>query len=143
MWTKGFYAHTPLLLLKPMTFMNDSGRSVVAITRYFSIEPEEMLIVHDDIELSFGTVRLQKGGPLAGHNGLRSITGAIGSSQLHRLRIGIGRPVHGTVSSYVLGRFDELEQARLSLVFDRAEKMLSAWFLQGCRAHELPITQKI
>ncbi len=143
MWTKGLYAQTPLLLLKPMTFMNDSGRSVAAIARYFSVETEDILIVHDDIELPFRTVRLQKGGPLAGHNGLRSITSALGSNQLHRLRIGIGRPLHGTVSSYVLGRFDEFEQAEIPLVFDRAEKMLFTWFLQGCRAEELPITQKI
>lgn len=143
LWAKGVFAQSPQYLLKPMTYMNESGRSVSAIAQYFSLEPAQILIVHDDVELDFRTIRLQMGGSLAGHNGLRSISSAIGSKDMFRLRVGVGRPTHGSVSSHVLGRFDEFEQAELQLVFLAMEQILEAWFKQGCKADGLPITRKI
>ncbi|MEX2328072.1 MAG: aminoacyl-tRNA hydrolase, partial [Pseudomonadales bacterium] len=82
-----------LRLLLPTTYMNDSGKSVGATARFYKIEPEEMLVVHDELDLSMGTIRFKKGGGLAGHNGLRDISAALGGSQaFNRIRIGVGHP---------------------------------------------------
>ncbi len=143
MWTSVTMANTPVYLLKPMTFMNESGRSVGAMSRYFEIEPSEILVVHDDIELEFLTLRLQQGGGLAGHNGLKSIRQDIGTNDFFRLRLGIGRPEHGTVSSYVLGRFSSVQEAQLSLIWDQAIQLLQTWFLQKCSVQTLPKSAQV
>ena len=94
-----------LRLLKPSTFMNHSGRSVAAVSRYFEIPPEQILIAHDELDLAVGTVRLKHGGGHAGHNGLRDTINLLGSRDFWRLRIGIDHPGDRTlVTGYVLGR---------------------------------------
>ena len=94
-----------LRLLKPSTFMNHSGRSVAAVSRYFEIPPEQILIAHDELDLAVGTVRLKHGGGHAGHNGLRDTINLLGSHDFWRLRIGIDHPGDRTlVTGYVLGR---------------------------------------
>ncbi|HYN76486.1 MAG TPA: aminoacyl-tRNA hydrolase [Lamprocystis sp. (in: g-proteobacteria)] len=94
-----------LRLLKPSTFMNHSGRSVAAVSRYFEIPPEQILIAHDELDLALGTVRLKQGGGHAGHNGLRDTINLLGSRDFWRLRIGIDHPGDRTlVTGYVLGR---------------------------------------
>jgi PTH1 family peptidyl-tRNA hydrolase len=98
-----------LALLKPETFMNDSGRSLAAAARFFKVEPEDMLIVHDDVDLEEGRLQARQGGGLAGHNGLRSIAQALGSQEFLRLRIGVGRPARGdrrSVADFVLTPFE-------------------------------------
>lgn len=98
-----------LALLKPETFMNDSGRSLAAAARFFKVEPEDMLIVHDDVDLEEGRLQARQGGGLAGHNGLRSIAQALGSQEFLRLRIGVGRPGRGdrrSVADFVLTPFE-------------------------------------
>jgi PTH1 family peptidyl-tRNA hydrolase len=103
-----------LALLKPETFMNDSGRSVAAAARFFKVEPESLLIVHDDVDLEPGRLQARAGGGLAGHNGLRSLAQSLGSQDFLRLRIGVGRPGRGdhrSVADYVLSRFDPEEDA--------------------------------
>ena len=98
-----------LALLKPETFMNDSGRSVAAAARFFKVEPESLLVVHDDVDLEPGRLQARLGGGLAGHNGLRSIAAALGTQDFLRLRIGIGRPGRGDrrpVADYVLSEFE-------------------------------------
>lgn len=106
----GWYAQEgETRLLKPQTYMNLSGISVGEAVRFFRLKPEEVLVVHDDLELPFGVVRLQLGGGLAGHNGLRSIKEHVGSAGFARLRIGIGRPIHGNVAQYVLSPFTKEE----------------------------------
>lgn len=93
----------PLVLLKPETFMNYSGRSVGRVIRYFKIKPEEMLVIHDDLDLEVGAVRLKQHGGHAGHNGLRNIIADLKTNEFYRLRIGIGRPTKGeSVVGYVL-----------------------------------------
>src|SRR5205809_6277835 len=97
-----------LALLKPETFMNDSGRSVAAASRFFKVEPESMLVVHDDVDLQAGRLQARAGGGLAGHNGLRSLAPSLGTQDFLRLRIGIGRPGRGdprSVSDWVLSAF--------------------------------------
>ncbi len=92
-------------LLKPTTFMNESGRSVQAMMDYFNIEDDEVLIVHDEIDLDAGVVRLKKGGGHGGHNGLRDIFSKTACKDFLRLRIGVGHPGNkDAVVSYVLGR---------------------------------------
>jgi PTH1 family peptidyl-tRNA hydrolase len=115
-----------LALLKPETFMNDSGRSVAAAARFFKIEPESLLVVHDDVDLEAGRLQARSGGGLAGHNGLRSLAQALGTRDFLRLRIGVGRPGRGdprSVADYVLAPFTTEEDvgALVSRGADAAE----------------------
>ncbi|MDD3790316.1 MAG: aminoacyl-tRNA hydrolase [Sphaerochaetaceae bacterium] len=131
-WQKKFHGEWTTLpvggrqthLLKPLLFMNESGRSVQAISHYFSLESEELLIVHDDIELEFSALKFQQGGGLAGHKGLRSLKQNLGNDNFYRLRLGIGRPLQGEVSSYVLSRFSPLEEALLPSLCQEARTLL-------------------
>jgi len=94
-----------VMLLKPMTFMNRSGASVGKLLRYYKIKPEELLVVHDELELAEGLVKLKRDGGHAGHNGLRDIIAHIDTRDFYRLRIGIGRPQTGmNVADYVLSK---------------------------------------
>ena len=103
--TKCLIDGEPLWLQKPITFMNKSGIAVVSALRYYKIEPEEMLVVHDDLDLSAGVARLKFDGGHGGQNGLRDIFTHLGHGRFHRLRIGIGHPGHkDRVTSWVLGR---------------------------------------
>ena len=115
-----------LALLKPETFMNDSGRSVAAATRFFKVEPESLLVVHDDVDLEPGRLQARAGGGLAGHNGLRSLAQSLGTQEFLRLRIGVGRPGRGdprSVADYVLSPFelDEDVGALVSRAADAVE----------------------
>jgi PTH1 family peptidyl-tRNA hydrolase len=95
-------------LLKPETYMNESGRSVGAAARFFKVAPESLLVVHDDVDLEAGRLQARLGGGLAGHNGLRSLAQHLGSQDFLRLRIGVGRPGRGdrrSVSDWVLSPF--------------------------------------
>jgi peptidyl-tRNA hydrolase, PTH1 family len=97
-------------LLKPETYMNESGRSIAAAARFFKVEPGGLLVVHDDVDLDVGRLQARLGGGLAGHNGLRSIAQALGTQDFLRLRIGVGRPGRGDprdVADYVLSPFEE------------------------------------
>ena len=99
-----------LALVKPETYMNESGRSIAAALRFFKVPPEELLVVHDDVDLDPGRLQARRGGGLAGHNGLRSIAQALGSQAFLRLRIGVGRPGRGDrrpVADYVLSPFED------------------------------------
>lgn len=92
-----------VMLLKPDTFMNRSGLSVEKITRYYKLAPEEILVIHDDLDFDVGVVKLKKDGGHAGHNGLKDIIAHLGSKDFYRLRIGIGRPAMGrSVADFVL-----------------------------------------
>ncbi len=126
-----------------MLFMNESGRSIGEACRYFNISPEEILVVHDDVELSFGTVKLQFGGGLAGHKGLKSTVDQIGSDRFHRLRIGIGRPTHGDVASFVLSRFSAEQEMKLPLIMLRGIGILESFLSEKCRPELLPMQENI
>jgi len=123
-WAKEDICDQSQLLLKPMTFMNKSGESVQAAASFLKIKPEELIVVYDDIETDFGIVTVKKGGGLAGHNGLKSIKSSIGSQDFLRLKIGVGRPSRGDVSSHVLGKFTEDENIVLPLILDKALEAL-------------------
>ena len=138
-----------LVLLKPITFMNRSGLSVGGLLRYYKIKPEEMLVVHDELDLPEGVVRMKRDGGHAGHNGLRDIIAHVGSRDFYRLRIGIGRrsgcrcflvlgdtqdfkcagaigrPVSGSVADYVLSRPSSHAFELLDSVFRLLESNLN------------------
>jgi peptidyl-tRNA hydrolase, PTH1 family len=104
----------PLWLLKPITFMNASGASVGAALRYWKIEPEQMLVVHDDLDLPPGAARLKFDGGHGGQNGLRDLFSHIGHGRFHRLRLGIGHPGHkDRVTGWVLGRPSTNDEASI------------------------------
>lgn len=110
-------------LLQPWTFMNASGRSVRAASSHFGLAPAEILVVHDELDLGFGQLRLKLGGGDAGHRGLRSITQELGSADYGRLRLGIGRPPPdfvGGVVDFVLQGFPLAGRTELLRVLDRA-----------------------
>jgi PTH1 family peptidyl-tRNA hydrolase len=101
-------------LLKPETYMNESGRSVQAAARFFKVEPDAILVVHDEGDFDLGRLQARKGGGLAGHNGLRSIAQQLGTSDFLRLRIGVGRPERGDprpLADYVLSDFEPHDDA--------------------------------
>ena len=120
-----------LALLKPETYMNESGRSVGAATRFFKIDPDALLVVHDDVDLEEGRLQARIGGGLAGHNGLRSLAQALRTQDFLRLRIGVGRPGRGDprpVADYVLSPFaPEVDlDALVARAADAAETIASA-----------------
>jgi peptidyl-tRNA hydrolase, PTH1 family len=110
-------------LLKPETFMNDSGRSVGAAARFYKLEPDAILVVHDEIDLEPGRLQARMGGGLAGHNGLRSIASHLKTPEFLRLRVGVGRPGRGDPrkpADYVLSNF-EPDEDRQNLVARAAD----------------------
>ena len=117
-------------LLEPETYMNESGRSISAAARYFKVVPEDVLVVHDDVDLDVGRVQARLGGGLGGHNGLRSIAQSFGTQEFLRLRIGVGRPGRGDqrdVADYVLAPFEAHEdrEAIVSRAADAVEALVS------------------
>jgi PTH1 family peptidyl-tRNA hydrolase len=115
-----------LALLKPETYMNDSGRSVAGAMRFFKVEPESLLVVHDDVDLEAGRLQARRGGGLAGHNGHRSLAQQLGTQDFLRLRVGVGRPGRGdprSVSDWVLSGFapEDNVEALVSRAADAAE----------------------
>ena len=114
-----------IYFLKPLTFMNLSGESILALVQFFKIDsPAKILVIHDELDLPFGTVVLKKGGGLAGHNGLKSIAATLGTQDFCRLRMGISRPQHGSVSDYVLSRFSGQEANELDNFLDLGHKVV-------------------
>jgi PTH1 family peptidyl-tRNA hydrolase len=103
-----------LVLLKPETYMNESGRSVGAAARFFKVEPKDVLVVHDEGDFDLGRLEIKHGGGLAGHNGLRSIAQELGTNDFTRLRIGVGRPDRDdprSLADYVLADFEPHDDA--------------------------------
>ncbi len=101
-----------LALLEPETYMNESGRSIAAAARFYKVEPADILVVHDDVDLELGRLQARAGGGLAGHNGLRSIAQVLGTPDFLRMRVGVGRPGRGDprdVADFVLSPFDAHE----------------------------------
>ncbi len=105
-----------LILLKPQTFMNRSGQSVAPLVTFYKIPPSNIIVVHDDLDMPPGRLKLVKGGGAGGHNGIRSLVQSLGTSDFYRLKIGIGRPGQGEVhpdvpvTSYVLGAMDAVQK---------------------------------
>jgi PTH1 family peptidyl-tRNA hydrolase len=132
---EGRLAGHPVVLVRPLSYMNDSGAPVAGVARYYKVPPEQVVIVHDELDLPFGSMRLKRGGGDAGHNGLRSITVALGSSEYNRVRVGIGRPPGRTSGAdYVLREFAAAERAELPYEIDRAADAVETLLGDGLEA---------
>ncbi len=132
------YRSGNLFFLKPLTYMNLSGKSLQAVKHFFKIEIEDIVVIHDDIDLPFGAVRFKRGGGHGGHNGLRSIDAMIGRDYL-RLRIGVGKPPHKSqVADYVLHRFSDEEEGKIERLITHtteAAKALITSDLERVKSH--------
>ena len=121
-----------LWFLAPETYMNLSGDSVAELQRFFQIAAGEVLVIHDELELPFGTFGFKMGGGLGGHNGLRSLEARLGTRDFARLRFGIGRPDHDDIAGYVLSDFPREEREQLEgEVFPKAAAALEICIKEG------------
>jgi PTH1 family peptidyl-tRNA hydrolase len=128
---EGHWQGERIILLKPQTFMNLSGRSVSEAVRFHKIELDDLIVVHDDLDIPFGRIKMKTGGGNGGHNGLKSLTSSLGSGDFIRLRVGIGRPARGDVVDYVLSPFARDEMNDLLPVLDGAADMLETLLKEG------------
>ena len=117
-------ASEKVYFLKHETYMNLSGESIGALTAFYKIKPEEVLVIHDELELASGTVSLKWSGGLGGHNGLRSTKAVLGTADFWRIRIGIGRPDHSDIAGYVLSPFSSDERIILDQIFPQLSSLL-------------------
>lgn len=128
---EGFWLSDRLVLLKPQTYMNLSGRSVAETLRFHKTPIADLIVIHDDLDLPFGKVKLKYGGGHGGHNGLRSIISEVGDRSFYRVRIGIGRPQRGDVVDYVLHPFTLNEKKDLPFVLQGAADLLGLVISEG------------
>lgn len=120
------------VLVQPLTYMNDSGDAVAPLLDFYRVPVERLVVVHDEIDLPFGHLRLKVGGGDNGHNGLRSVRRSLGTGQFHRVRIGVGRPPGRLDPAvFVLRTFTPTEQRELPLVRERAADALSTLLAEG------------
>lgn len=142
-WRKWMNSHvantvvgdTRVLLVKPMTYMNLSGEAVQPLLRYYRREPEDLLVIYDDLDLPPGHMRVRASGGAGGHRGMQSIITMLGDSQFPRVRIGIGRPPPGvTAAEYVLRPMGRGELASYDEVIDLAAAAAKTWVLEGTDA---------
>ena len=131
---RGLIEDSEVILAKPMAFMNLSGIPVQKILNYFKIPFEDMLVIHDDIDLAFGRLQIKENGGHGGHKGLKSIIETVGSSNFVRLRIGIGRSEENIgVVNYVLGKFSTNEKKLLDRITKRARDAVVATTCKGAK----------
>lgn len=116
-----------IVLAKPQTFMNASGDSVAQLVRWYKVEASQLLVIYDELDLPFGTIRLRANGSAGGHNGITSVIQRLGTQEFPRLRIGIGRPARGSTVPYVLSGFFSEERPQLPAVIDRAAEAVHDW----------------
>jgi PTH1 family peptidyl-tRNA hydrolase len=126
------------IVLVPTTYMNESGGAVRAALDYYKLASEDLLVVHDDIDLAFGSMRLQVAGGSGGHNGVRSVERSLGTPEFSRLKVGVGRPP-GTQdpADYVLRRFGKQERAEADLIVEDAADVVERWLDDRARAQEM------
>jgi PTH1 family peptidyl-tRNA hydrolase len=129
---EGRLAGRRVVLAKPRTYMNVSGGPVAGLVKYFSVDPADLVVVHDDLDLGFGVIRLKRGGGEGGHNGLRSISQSLGTKDYLRVRFGIGRPPgRQDPADFVLKRFSGTEAKELEFAVDLAADAAEALLADG------------
>ena len=127
---RGTFAAVPVLLVKPQTFMNLSGESVAPVVKYHNATPADLLVVHDDIDLALGRMRIRKGGSCGGHNGVRNIIERLGTQDFVRLKLGVGKD-KSNVIGFVLGKFSPDARKVMDLVVAEAVKAVAAVLADG------------
>ncbi len=126
------YLSRELLIVKPLTFVNQSGIAVLSISSHYNIEVDRILIIHDDLDIEFGSIRLKYGGGTGGHNGLESIRAHLGSPDFNRVRFGIGRPPgKKDPAVFVLSRFRKTEVDELDLLIDKSISAIKDYIYFG------------
>lgn len=128
---EGALAGSKVVLIKPQTFMNLSGRSVLPAMTFYKLTPADVVVIHDDLDVPFGKVKLKSGGGHGGHNGLRSLVAELGTPDFIRIRVGIGRPALGDVVDYVLTGFSAEEMKVLPGVIDGAADAVELLLAEG------------
>ena len=129
---EGRLAEVPVTLARPRSYMNLSGRPVAALTAFYKVPPDRLVVIHDELDVPFGTLRLKLGGGDNGHNGLRSITEALGTRDYYRVRFGIGRPPgRMDPAVYVLRDFSATERKDLPFFIDRAADATETLIARG------------
>jgi len=117
----GRIAHKPVLLAKPRTYMNESGRQVGPLAKFYSVSPADVIVIHDELDIDFGQIRLKLGGGEGGHNGLRSVANALGTKDFQRVRIGIGRPPgRKDPAAFVLENFSAAQRPEVPTLCEMA-----------------------
>jgi PTH1 family peptidyl-tRNA hydrolase len=135
MTATGQIAGVPVVLAKPLGFMNTSGGPVAAVRSFFKLPPDRVVVIHDELDLPYGSIRLKTGGGDNGHNGLRSVTAALGTREYHRVRIGIGRPPgRMDPADFVLRNFSPAERKELPEILGRAADAVEVLVTQGLAA---------
>jgi len=131
----GRLAGQSVTIIKPLTFMNESGGPVTGVCGFYHLGPDRLVVIHDELDLPFGTVRLKLGGGDNGHNGLRSVTGRLGTREYYRVRIGIGRPPgRMDPAAFVLRDFSAAERKELPLMLERAADAVEMLLADGLAA---------
>jgi len=134
-YAEGTVAGERVIALKPMTFMNLSGDSVGACARFFKIQPEEIAVIHDELDLAPGKLRVKRGGGTAGHNGLRSIESHLHSRDFLRVRIGVGKPADPRRgANHVLSRFSKRDREVVDVVVEQAADAVEVILAEGVDA---------
>lgn len=128
----GRLAGRPVVLAKPRVYMNESGRQVGPLAKFYSVAPADVVIVHDELDIDFGRIRLKAGGGVAGHNGLRSVASALGGNEFQRVRVGIGRPPgHKSGANFVLENFNSVERKEVPTILEQAADATELLVAQG------------
>lgn len=126
---------TPLVLVEPLSFMNASGGPVKALAAFYGVAADRMVVVHDELDLPFGTIRTKQGGGDNGHNGLKSLRGSLGTGDFYRVRVGVGRPPgRQDPADWVLKGFGATERRELPEVVDRATDTVECLLTEGLEA---------
>ncbi len=120
-----------VLLSKPQTFMNLSGRSVAAVLRFYKLAPQDALIVYDEMDLPIGRVRIRESGSGGGHNGMTDVIRHLGTNEIPRVRLGIGRPHPSESVDHVLSKFDARDRAEVDSGLDWAADAVDCWVRSG------------
>ena len=130
--TSTFIDGEKVFLVKPTTFMNESGKAVHALLTYYGLEVEDLVVIYDDLDMEVGKIRLRTKGSAGVHNGIKSIINHIGTQTFNRIKIGIGRPKQGmSVVHHVLGKFDQDDYATILLAIDKSEEALRFYLKDG------------
>ncbi|BBX86346.1 aminoacyl-tRNA hydrolase [Mycolicibacterium aubagnense] len=133
--TTGRLGGRSVVLAKPRTYMNESGRHVGPLAKFYSVAPADIVVIHDELDIDFGRIRLKFGGGEGGHNGLRSIASALGTKDFQRVRIGVGRPPgRQDPAAFVLENFNSKERPELGTILEQAADATELLLQHGVEA---------
>ncbi|MDZ7882342.1 MAG: aminoacyl-tRNA hydrolase [Mycobacterium sp.] len=133
--TTGRLGNRAVVLAKPRVYMNESGRQVGPLAKFYSVSPADVVVLHDELDIEFGRIRLKLGGGEGGHNGLRSVAAALGTKDFQRVRIGVGRPPgRKDPAAYVLENFSTVERPEVPIICEQAADATELLLAQGLEA---------